>query len=106
MARLAFAVDLAALLAVTAGCGRWRGRGLGMAGFGRVMEAVDDAWRNRRADLLTQAGKLHDALARTVTPPLDGVSGTEPGTEIGAPKVDSPSVERAKAIPRQPIQVS
>ena len=54
----------------------------GMAGFGRVMEAVDDAWRNRRADLLTQAGKLHDALARTVTPPLDGVSGTEPGTEI------------------------
>src|SRR5438876_5860085 len=32
----------------------------GMAGFGRVMEAVDDAWRNRPADRLTQAGKRHD----------------------------------------------
>ena len=31
---------------------------------------------------------------------------TEPGTEIGVSKVRPPSVERANAIPRQPIHVS
>ena len=36
----------------------------GMPGFVRVMDAVDEAWRDRRADLLEQAGKLHDAIAR------------------------------------------
>jgi hypothetical protein len=30
----------------------------------------------------------------------------EPGTEIGASKWTPPSVERAKAIPLQPIQIS
>jgi len=37
----------------------------GMAGFLRLMEAIDDAWRNRRHDLDEQAGKLHDLLVRS-----------------------------------------
>ncbi len=35
----------------------------GMPGFVRVMEAVDDAWRTRRADLAETAGTLTDAIA-------------------------------------------
>src|SRR5215470_17679115 len=38
----------------------------GMPGFVRVLEAVDDAWRERRADLVAQAGALADGIARTV----------------------------------------
>jgi uncharacterized protein YyaL (SSP411 family) len=37
----------------------------GMPGFVRVLEAVDDAWRSRRGDLLEQAGKLTSVLERT-----------------------------------------
>ncbi|MGQ0804617.1 MAG: thioredoxin domain-containing protein [Actinomycetota bacterium] len=37
----------------------------GMPGFLRLMEAVDDAWRNRRDGLDEQAGKLHELLARS-----------------------------------------
>jgi uncharacterized protein YyaL (SSP411 family) len=37
----------------------------GMPGFRRVLEAVDDAWRSRRDDLLEQAGKLTNMLERT-----------------------------------------
>src|SRR5215218_2587056 len=36
----------------------------GVPGFVRIMEAVDDAWRNRRSELDGQAAKLHDLLAR------------------------------------------
>ena len=36
----------------------------GLPGFVRILEAIDDAWRNRRDELLGQAGKLADALAR------------------------------------------
>jgi uncharacterized protein YyaL (SSP411 family) len=36
----------------------------GMPGFVRVLGAIDDAWRNRRRDLLEQAGKLTNALER------------------------------------------
>ena len=42
----------------------------GMPGFVRVMDAVDEAWRERRADLLEQAGTLHDAIARSTEVPL------------------------------------
>jgi uncharacterized protein YyaL (SSP411 family) len=38
----------------------------GMPGFVRVLDAVDDAWRDRRDDLLEQAGKLTDMLERSV----------------------------------------
>ncbi|HUF84911.1 MAG TPA: thioredoxin domain-containing protein [Acidimicrobiia bacterium] len=37
----------------------------GMPGFLRLMEAIDDAWRNQRDGLDEQAGKLHDLLARS-----------------------------------------
>jgi hypothetical protein len=36
----------------------------GMPGFPRVMDAVTEAWRDRRADLLESAGQLHDAIAQ------------------------------------------
>jgi uncharacterized protein YyaL (SSP411 family) len=42
----------------------------GMPGFVRVMDAVDEAWRERRADLLEQAGNLHDAIARSTEVPI------------------------------------
>jgi uncharacterized protein YyaL (SSP411 family) len=41
----------------------------GMPGFVRVMDAVDEAWHERRADLLEQAGTLHDAIARSTDVP-------------------------------------
>jgi uncharacterized protein YyaL (SSP411 family) len=37
----------------------------GMPGFVRVMEAVDDAWHNRRDELLQSAGQLHDTIAQS-----------------------------------------
>jgi uncharacterized protein len=37
----------------------------GLPGFTKLLEAVDDAWRNRRDELLTQAGRLSEALARS-----------------------------------------
>jgi uncharacterized protein len=53
----------------------------GMPGFVRVLEAVDDAWRNRRDDLLEQAGKLAHALERTVDLGIGDLR-PEPSTEI------------------------
>jgi uncharacterized protein YyaL (SSP411 family) len=37
----------------------------GLPGFTRLLEAVDDAWRNRRDELVSQAGRLSAALARS-----------------------------------------
>jgi len=37
----------------------------GTLGFLRLMEAIDDAWRNRRDTLDEQAGKLHELLGRS-----------------------------------------
>jgi uncharacterized protein len=47
----------------------------GLPGFTQLLEAIDEAWRDRRDELLTQAGKLTAALAR---------SGELPGAEGGA----------------------
>ena len=44
----------------------------GMPGFVRVMEAVDDAWRSRRDDLLETATQLHEAIERTTAIEGDG----------------------------------
>ena len=44
----------------------------GMPGFVRVMEAVDDAWRTRRDDLLETATQLHEAIERTTAIEGDG----------------------------------
>ena len=37
----------------------------GLPGFTQLLEAIDEAWRDRRDELLTQAGKLSAALARS-----------------------------------------
>jgi hypothetical protein len=37
----------------------------GLPGFTRLLEAIDEAWRDRRDELLTQAGRLVAALARS-----------------------------------------
>ena len=37
----------------------------GLPGFTRLLEAIDDAWRSRRDELLDQAGRLAEALARS-----------------------------------------
>ncbi|MDQ1488108.1 MAG: uncharacterized protein QOJ23_622, partial [Actinomycetota bacterium] len=37
----------------------------GLPGFTKLLEAIDDAWRERRDELLTQAGRLAAALARS-----------------------------------------
>ncbi len=39
----------------------------GMPGFPRVMDAVHEAWRDRRGDLLEQAEQLRAAIAETTT---------------------------------------
>ncbi|MGH9024544.1 MAG: thioredoxin domain-containing protein [Acidimicrobiia bacterium] len=36
----------------------------GMVGFTRLLRAIDEAWRDKRADLDTQAGKLQELLER------------------------------------------
>ncbi len=53
----------------------------GLPGFTQLLEAIDDAWRDRRDELLTQAGKLSAALARSGELPGAGTdSGL--GTEV------------------------
>ncbi len=48
----------------------------GMPGFPRVLAAIDDAWRNRRDDLVEQAGKVHEMLAGD---PFGGRGGAHDG---------------------------
>ncbi len=45
----------------------------GLPGFTRILEAVDDAWRHRRDELVGQAGQLTAALARSSD--LSGAAG-------------------------------
>jgi uncharacterized protein YyaL (SSP411 family) len=52
----------------------------GMPGFPRVLAAVDEAWRDRRDDLLETAGKLTDAIGRAAA--LDGGGGDDPTTAV------------------------
>jgi len=51
----------------------------GLPGFTRLLEAIDEAWRDRREELLTQAGKLSAALARSGE--LPG-AGAEAGLDV------------------------
>ena len=44
----------------------------GLPGFTRLLEAVDDAWRQRRGELLDQAGRLAEVLAASGDPPGAG----------------------------------
>jgi Highly conserved protein containing a thioredoxin domain len=57
----------------------------GLPGFTRILEAVDDAWRHRRDDLLGQAGKLTAALAR----------GNDLSGAAGAAGLEEKTLERA-----------
>ena len=49
----------------------------GHAAFVRVMEAVAEAWEQRRDDLVTQAGTLHEHLARVMA-----LGAPDPGTAL------------------------
>ena len=53
----------------------------GMPGFVSVLDAVDEAWRSRRDDLLEQAGKLAKVLERTGSLGATG-EGPAPSSEI------------------------
>ncbi|HXY93516.1 MAG TPA: thioredoxin domain-containing protein, partial [Acidimicrobiia bacterium] len=52
----------------------------GMPAFARVMDAVTEAWRERRAELEEQAGKLQHAIARSTEVP--GVGATDPSPAV------------------------
>jgi uncharacterized protein YyaL (SSP411 family) len=52
----------------------------GVPGFLRVMAAVDEAWRDRRADLLDSAGRLTTAIERATT--LDAGGRDDPTVEV------------------------
>src|SRR5438105_3542764 len=53
----------------------------GMPSFVDVCRAVDDAWRNRRDDLLEHAGELTEAIGRTAAVTSDK-DGSLPGTDV------------------------
>src|SRR5687767_8301920 len=59
----------------------------GLPGFTRILAAIDEAWRNRRDDLLGQAGKLTAALAR----------GNDLSQAAGAAGLEEKTLERAVA---------
>jgi uncharacterized protein YyaL (SSP411 family) len=62
----------------------------GMPGFLRVMSAVDEAWRDRRDDLLDSAGRLTQAIERAAT--LDGAGSGDP-----TPAILDEAARRARA---------
>ena len=57
-----------------------KGDSHGRPGFVRLMEVIDEAWRNQRSDLLEQAGRLREAIERSTT--LDGGGTDDPTPEI------------------------
>ncbi|MGH9041325.1 MAG: thioredoxin domain-containing protein, partial [Acidimicrobiia bacterium] len=59
----------------------------GLPGFTRILEAVDDAWHNRRDELLGQAEQLTTALAR----------GNDLSGAAGAAGLEEKTLERAVA---------
>ena len=60
----------------------------GLPGFTRLLEAIDEAWRDRRDELMTQADKLSTALARSGE--LPG-AGTDAG--LGVEELDSAAAQ-------------
>jgi len=62
----------------------------GLPGFTTLLEAVDDAWRNRRDELLTQAGRLSEALARSGELPGAGA-----GEGLGVAVLDKAAAQLA-----------
>ena len=60
----------------------------GMPGFVTVLEAVDEAWRSRRDDLLEQAGKLTKVVERTGSLGATG-EGPAPSSDVLTRAYDS-----------------
>jgi hypothetical protein len=56
----------------------------GTPGFGRVLEAIDEAWRERRAEVESQADSLVEAISRRVTLPGDLMGDAGAGGDPGA----------------------
>ncbi|HXQ60015.1 MAG TPA: thioredoxin domain-containing protein, partial [Acidimicrobiales bacterium] len=56
----------------------------GTPGFGRVLEAVGDAWRDRRAEIEGQADSLVAAIGRRTTMPGDLVDGAGGDVDPGS----------------------
>ena len=46
----------------------------GMPSFRRVLEAIDEAWRERRTDIEAQSDRLVEAVSRTIPPSANGIS--------------------------------
>jgi uncharacterized protein len=63
----------------------------GMPGFVTVLEAVDDAWRSRRSDLLEQAGKLTNMIERM------GSLGAASGGPTPSPEILDGAYESARS---------
>jgi uncharacterized protein YyaL (SSP411 family) len=55
----------------------------GTPGFGRVLDAIDEAWRDRRGEIESQADSLVAAIGRRVTLPGDLVGEGEDGPGPG-----------------------
>jgi uncharacterized protein YyaL (SSP411 family) len=62
----------------------------GMPGFVRVLDAVSEAWRDRRGDLLDQATQLRDAIASSAA------IGDEAGAGPPSPEVLTSALERLR----------
>ena len=63
----------------------------GMPSFGQVLEAVIDAWDNRREDIAAQARELTDAVANRLGPPATAPRAAPTGLPAGtAPGGDGP----------------
>src|SRR5256885_15820998 len=83
----------------------------GMPGFVTVLEAVDEAWRGRRDDLLEQAGELTKGLERTRSPGAAGdgppppPQNPPPGHRAGPAPYDPP-VRGGAAAPQVPPALS
>src|SRR5687767_15478878 len=59
-----------------------------MPGFVELLRAVDDAWRNKRSELIEQADKLSDLIRRSAGVGMDG-AGAVPGADVLVHAVDS-----------------
>ena len=68
----------------------------GMPGFVRVMEAVDEAWRTGRDDVLTQAEQLHAAIAESTAVPETAAADDRDGVAL-SPALLVRAEERARA---------
>ncbi len=55
---------------------------MGMPGFGQVLEAVADAWTNRREEVKRQAGQLAGAIRQGIEGPSSAAGGDLPNDDV------------------------